>query len=195
MREVQSHSTGRTAGSIPATVAIWPSRPTAESTDLKSAKCGFESRLGYQFNMQLPDYIKPGAFVRLRNGKKAKIYEINETGSYPIHGAILLSDNTWYMREWHSEFFCESKKKSLIDIVGPWTNMPDCSELWSQLPPWINWVAMDENGSWAGYRNKPVKSGSCYNFESGYNDYCTIPKEYSPKYSGSWENSLTERPV
>ena len=145
--------------------------------------------------MQLPDYIKPGAFVRLRNGKKAKIYEINETGDYPIHGAILFSDNVWHMKEWHSEFFCVSHKETPIDIVGPWTNTPDCSELWTQLPPWINWVAMDENGSWAGYSNNPGKVDGFYHCQNGDDNYCTIPKEYAPKYSGSWENSLTERPV
>jgi len=146
----------------------------------------------------LPDYIKPGAFVKLRDGSKAHIYALDKGSHFPIHGAVFRPEHgSWVQESWTREGnyrLPQILKENGWDIISAWTDTPDCSKLWPLLPPWINWVAMDENGSWAGYRNKPGKVEGFYYCKSD-DDYCTIPKEYSPKYSGSWKDSLTERPI
>jgi len=84
-------------------------------------------------------------------------------------------------------------EKADYDIIGPWTDKLNCDKLWPLLPPWIKYLAMDDDSIWNGYSHKPKIGISVYHCtESGHN-YCSIPKEYSPIYSGDWKDSLVER--
>jgi len=67
----------------------------------------------------------------------------------------------------------------------------DWSALWSELPSWIGWVAMDANGTWSGYTIKPVVQRCC--FLSPSTEYA-IPAEFAPPAATDWKTSLTKRP-
>lgn len=67
---------------------------------------------------------------------------------------------------------------------------------WSALPAWFNWVAMDKDGSWFTFRDKPTADNGCWNNYDLNEDYIfiDIPPEYTPKFNGDWKDSLVERP-
>lgn len=141
--------------------------------------------------MSLPDYIFPGAFVRLRNGEKARIYATDGSKPCPIHGAIL-AEGEWHHRDWSpAGRYIESWSEHGRDIIGPWVDRPDCSKLWSILPPWIKWVAQDESGMWFGHSEEPQCHARVWmrGFAS------VIPAEYAPAFTGDWKDSLCERPT
>lgn len=142
----------------------------------------------------LPEYVKPGAFVKLRDGSKARIYATDGVDSSPIHGAVF-SCEYWRIQQWtgNLEALRGWTECQAGDIVGPWIDKPNCDKLWPLLPPWIKYLAMDDDSIWNGYSHKPKIGISVYHCtESGHN-YCSIPKEYAPIYSGGWKDSLVER--
>ncbi len=56
------------------------------------------------------------------------------------------------------------------------------------VPEWVNWIAMDEDGEWYGYKNKPDKKEhvwSIHNHNDNVAFYITTSKG-----SSNWENSL-----
>jgi hypothetical protein len=128
-------------------------------------------------NTNIPDYIKPGAFVRSRSGQKGRIYA-TDGGNHPIHAAVLLDDG-WNARVWTVE-----------DVIGPWIDEPDASELWPVLPPGIQWLAMDKDGTWYGYPTEPDLCDECWIRPS----VCWVPPEYFPKFTGDWKDSKIRRP-
>jgi len=139
----------------------------------------------------LPEYIKPNTFVKLRDGSKARIYATDGADPWTVHGAVLKESN-WIAIDWAGVEFKPAEKAD-YDIIGPWTDKLNCDKLWPLLPPWIKYLAMDDDSIWNGYSHKPKIGISVYHCtESGHN-YCSIPKEYSPIYSGDWKDSLVER--
>jgi len=141
----------------------------------------------------LPEYIKPGTFVKLRDGSKGEIYSIDNALPYPIHGRTLsnMRAATWT----NNLYIWASAEESQQDIIGPWIDKPDCSALWPLLPPWIKWLAVNDNNEWCGYHQEPRKnlSGGWLNTHSTIG-VCYVPKDYAPIYSGDWKDSLVERP-
>jgi len=68
----------------------------------------------------------------------------------------------------------------------------DWPALWQMLPPWIGWVAMDEDGEWFGFLTLPY---ACGEWVTKVNDgACIIPPAYAPPRADDWRLSLTERP-
>lgn len=65
---------------------------------------------------------------------------------------------------------------------------------WSVMPAWAKWVAMDEDGNWHYFEKKPEIGGYNIGGKEWVGDYHNFPREYWPKYSGDWRNSLVERP-
>jgi len=148
--------------------------------------------------MSLPEYIFPGAFVRLRDGTKARIYAVDGVGPNFIHGARLFGGDCWYHLTWSVEGRRFRGSTDQFDIIGPWVDKPDCSKLWPILSPWIKWVARDEGGEWFGYAEEPYRSGEVW--RRGYASFIPaeyasfIPAEYAPVFTGDWKDSLCERP-
>lgn len=143
--------------------------------------------------MNTTDYIKPGAFVRLRDGSKAEIYSTDNGGAYPVHGRVFNPDGTAHVVAW-----MPSGWESLLgeprpaDIIGPWVERPDYSKLWPLLPPWIKWLARDEDGALFGYTSKPDRMTTSWT-SGGL--YFIIPYDYRPEPIGDWKDSLQERPT
>lgn len=147
--------------------------------------------------MSSPDYIKPGAFVRLRDGSKAEIYSTDNGGSHPVHGRIFkLNGTPWVgICIWTANGRCVGDSYgALFDIIGPWVETSDYSKLWPILPPWIKWLARDANGELFGYLEKP-NLGSTWWCTSCAVRYTWIPHDYRPEPVGDWEDSLQERPT
>ena len=64
---------------------------------------------------------------------------------------------------------------------------------WSALPKWANWIAMDEDGDWYHYSDKPQIDKHPIWVCSEYNE--AIPKKYYPKnFTGDWKKSLFNVP-
>lgn len=74
-------------------------------------------------------------------------------------------------------------------VVAPF----DMDKLWSELPSWIQWVAMDETGDWLSYDKKPrIRDGIwCENSDIG----SIIPPEFAPPPAADWKTSLIQRPT
>ena len=139
----------------------------------------------------LPEYVKPGAFVKLRDGSKARIYATDGGPSpYNVHGAIWI-DNHWNQREW-ADCQYTTEPNHDRDIVGPWIDKPDCTKLWPLLPPWIKYLAQDYNRDWYATLDKPELKEKYWTACPG--KFIAIPKKYAPIYSGDWKDSLVERP-
>jgi hypothetical protein len=59
--------------------------------------------------------------------------------------------------------------------------------LWRDSPSWARYLAMDKDGSWFWYANKPTHVGTqWWPVEGDYRPYVTV---------GDWCDTLEERPV
>ena len=63
---------------------------------------------------------------------------------------------------------------------------------WSTTPPWINWIAMDEDGLWYLFDEEPTERVGYWDPEGSSSHQ--IPKSHYPKWSGDWKLSKTMRP-
>lgn len=141
----------------------------------------------------IPDYITPGAIVRLRGNRKARIYATDGSPKYPIHGAIL-DGSGWSIQLWtEAGHYYDSEPEHGRSIVGPWIDEPDASKLWPLLPPWIKWVAKDRNAIWFGYPDEPrlAKPEGIWVSET----VCWIAPDYAPTFTGDWTKSRIRRPT
>lgn len=146
--------------------------------------------------MNIPDYIKPGAFVCLRDGSKAEIYSTDNGGIYPVHGRIFKLNGTAWADSWTANSRCDGElRESPLDIIGPWVERPDYSKLWPILPPWIKWLARDADGELFGYTEKPNLGSTGWCGAYGSCNYIWIPHDYRPEPVGDWKDSLQERPT
>lgn len=141
----------------------------------------------------IPDYITPGAIVRLRDGSKARIYATDGGAPWNVHGA-LWTPSAWISADWADA--CYTTEEHELDIVGPWVDEPDAGKLWPLLPPWIKWVAVDKYPSacdgWHGYSEKPRRNDHCEIWDG--RDPIRIPPTCAPTFTGDWKDSLCERP-
>lgn len=66
--------------------------------------------------------IEVGKFYKTRDGRKVRIYAMDAGGNYPVHGAILDSDGTWFMENWYGEglFLKSHEEECHNDIVSEW---------------------------------------------------------------------------
>lgn len=57
---------------------------------------------------------------------------------------------------------------------------------WKDAPSWANWMAMDEDGQWFWFENKPVRDDGCWWQIGKYESACV--------YSYAWKESVEARP-
>lgn len=58
---------------------------------------------------------------------------------------------------------------------------------WKDAPEWAQWLAMDKNGDWYWYENKPILRNVTWKIDGGH------VKEAIPCIS-MWDKSLEQRP-
>ncbi len=123
------------------------------------------------------------------------MYAVDGGGKHPIHGAVWQpgDEPKWWQCEWEEAgdakpYGCTKP----YDLISEWVDRPVVD--WSKLAAWHRWVAVDEMGEWFSFGQKPTLGLAHWMIASGC-DYCPIPPQYSPTFSGDWKDSLVERPT
>lgn len=62
-------------------------------------------------------------------------------------------------------------------------NKPD----WKDAPEWARYMAMDEDGEWYWFENKPDCGGCAWHGDGGMLDYADVDGD-------SWKDSMEPRP-
>lgn len=134
--------------------------------------------------------IEVGKFYKTRNGRKARIYAVDGTDEYPIHGAILDRTDGWCIYVWRNDGGNLPSQPYHSDLISEWTDRPEVD--WSAMPKWAEWYAIDGNGipRWFNGRMPSIKDDIWVNYEL----WGVVPFEYAPKWSGDWKDSLVKRP-
>ena len=80
------------------------------------------------------------------------------------------------------------------NLIAPWTDPVPWD--WSTTPPWINWIAMWDDGEWFMFDKEPVLEAAHMGWiGSGAKSVSyAIPHSHAPKWSGDWKLSKTMRP-
>lgn len=149
--------------------------------------------------MSIPDYIKPGAFVKLFSGTKARIYATDGKAPSPIHGAYEREGGEWGEGTWsRCRRFLASGQPCGLDIAGPWIDKPEVD--WKNLPEWAEYAAVDAEGLWWWFQEKPLAVDVAGAWGSPMGRlYGQIPHEYAPFWKEintlDWRESLVERPA
>lgn len=154
--------------------------------------------------MSLPDYIKPGANVVLKDGTKARIYATDGAEGNTIHGAYFAPDLGWCLCRWNSNHLALLYPLFHGDghsIAGPWVEpRVDVTGFWEKMPAWMHWAAQDANGVWFLFAVEPelcpndgVWTGRnpCVR---GVLPHLQIPDSHVPPFTGDWKDSLIQRP-
>jgi hypothetical protein len=140
--------------------------------------------------------IEPGKCYRTRDGRKAVIYAVypnqNKEG---IHGGLYVDDEWCISFSWEKNGTC-SYEPSGNDLVAPWSDDSQVSIPWDKLPGFIKFIAMDEDGKWSGYLEKPdMVNNYWWPRQNPYPISINLISEHRPKgYTGDWKDSLFERP-
>lgn len=114
-----------------------------------------------------PDYIKKGAFVRLRNGKKAEV--VTTEGSEPDCVIILVIDEAkkWISRVESNGYWMDSDSPSPLDIIGPWIDPPKTRKI-MMYPALVKWS--DERYTISANLYETLEAA-----QKDYDDYCPCP--------------------
>lgn len=136
--------------------------------------------------------IQPGKFYKTRSGLRVRIYANDGGGNLPIHGAFEDGKDFWRLQNWHCNGgrVWDDGYEDELDIVSEW---PNFEFDWSGPPKWADrWVAKDGPGEWYCYAEKPSvePNAQVWRFAKGW----PIPKEFAPKFTGDWTDSLHENP-
>jgi hypothetical protein len=138
--------------------------------------------------------ITPGKFYKTRNGLRVRIYATDAGGERPIHGAYLEEPRRWKPDSWrkNGEWCFEGSTDLDPDIIGEWTTELQLN--WADIPPWLNYVAMDADKMVYGYDRKPAVKGEVWYYPDCVH-MALIPPPYCGPLDGiDWRDSLTVRP-
>jgi hypothetical protein len=127
-----------------------------------------------------------GKCYKTKNGEKAIVYAIYQhaDGNY-MHGAYKHEHNSvWTACTWDE---CGMTFISHSRLIEEWVDKPKIDR--NILPIWHKWVAMDQDGKWFSYTDKPTFH--TYGIWRG-NNSLKIPSEYYPKWEGTPKHSLIE---
>jgi hypothetical protein len=139
--------------------------------------------------------IQVGKFYRTRNGLKVRIYALDGCAPYVVHGAYQHKELGWIFTGWTDNGMYNSllddHPTSDLDIVSEWVDKPVFD--WSIQSPWFKYAAMDYDGQWFLFDNKPTR---VLDHWTGVGSTCVarIPLAYVPFFLGDWKDSLIQRP-
>ena len=131
--------------------------------------------------------------VMTRDGRSVRILAVDVKNEYPIIGTVVDSNGRENVCMWRENgVFDDYTASSGLDLVyAPVVKPSDIP--WRCLRPKIQWVAMDSDGEWFGYKSEPktlkkdwtLDSEEVYNLE-GVN-MPVIPVS-------CWQETLVKRP-
>lgn len=142
-------------------------------------------------NLIDPSLIKVGAVLKTKSGARVRILctdRKDHTKLWPIVGLLDVGGMEFYCL-WDVDGRGQDDEKRLVSI---WTEPVEWDR--STTPPWLNWLAMEEDGRWYFYTHEPSFTGWEWVPAEEDSDFIKIPKNYSPKWTGDWKESLTKRP-
>lgn len=140
--------------------------------------------------------LEIGKEYMTRDGFKVKVYDITNNENYPVIAGVT-KNNIVTPTSYTIDGVYVCGRSSSYDIIGEWQEPLDFD--WSCLPAWANkYIAMDSDGAWFAFSNKPEKSTMRFIWENTGKscEAILIPKDYIPKnFKGTWENSLFKNPT
>ena len=83
------------------------------------------------------------------------------------------------------------------DIVGPWEEEKKAPKVdWSKFPAHFRYLAMDDDGDWYGYYQRPILLNDKFIApdETAYDTHFEIYGLDEPDFEGDWKDSLCVRP-
>lgn len=124
---------------------------------------------------------------KTRGGRKAIVAAENDSACEHMRmvGWIESFAYSWSKTGRHRDV-----SESMLDLIAPWTDPVPWD--WSTTPPWINWIAMDEDGLWYLFDEEPTERVGYWDPEGSSNHQ--IPSSHHPKWNGDWKLSKTMRP-
>lgn len=134
---------------------------------------------------------KPGDVWVTRAGGRMRVYATDGSIEYPIHGAYE-TPKGWISSTWTADGrYLDFKDESGYDLIRKYDWRAELAPIWAVLKPEYRWVAMDENGGWYAYIEKPNQMPFQWRAVS-----------HGPPLSGfllptpdcDWTETLTERP-
>jgi hypothetical protein len=150
----------------------------------------------YRVKPDAPTF-EAGKKYRTRDGKKACVYTANGLDEmFPVVGALEVSSGT--PRQWRENgAYHNGGGYSPLDLIAPWTDEPQPYDNWDKVPAWANWQAIDDCGFWRWFEQEPEKITPTHYFSvtgrMGGISSGTYPAPTN--YTGTWEQSLQERPI
>jgi len=130
--------------------------------------------------------IEKGKFYKSRDGRK---YEILETDAIDMPIVAYRCDDGHILSLHRNGSVFDDKSLSIFDLIAEWTDPVEIP--WSDYPTWCKLVAMDKDGRWFGYSDKPTQSCAIWSGDA----VVKIHPDYYPKnFTGDWTESLFERP-
>ena len=133
---------------------------------------------------------KKGKEYTLRNGMRYRCYATEAGGEYTVHGAYLES-GIWRICNHTSEGrFSPQLNDTAFDIISEWIDKPVVD--WPKMPAWSVAVSSDEGGPWYWYDARPSEQADYWKNEGAMSGI--IPDKFAPTFTGSWRDSLVERP-
>lgn len=130
-------------------------------------------------------------YWKTRSGHKAVVWDTKLPTDYYRVGYIIGKNE---VISWRSCGRSGPNVSSNFDLLTPW--LDDLEFDASCLPKWATHIAMNPNGSWRWYNEKPVTVAGTLDDNKGVwmsTDvlFGAIPIEFTPKnLAGNWEDSL-----
>ena len=140
--------------------------------------------------------IQVGKFYKTRDESKIRIYALDGVFPFSIHGAYETIGEQWNSTNWLGDGgYLLDNDKSHLDIVSEWIDKPVFD--WSIQSPWFKYAAMDEDGKWFLYEDRPMCRSIAWVSIPTLSKVCAvsaIPTAYAPTFNGDWKDSLIQRP-
>jgi hypothetical protein len=138
--------------------------------------------------------INPGEVWLTRNGEKARIYAIDGRGKRPIHGALLdREDDAVIAWTAAGQYWLKPGTESDHDLIKKCDWRKELKPIWAVLKPEYQWIAMDEEGFWYVYIDKPRLE-----LDKGYwkaaSEFEGLDEISMPTPACRWYETLTGRP-
>lgn len=129
--------------------------------------------------------------------RKVRIIFDDARGDQPIVGLIYFSNDDY---EYAMNYGRDGSCKFSLPIIGKWEKEKPINPKWDIIPPWFNWVAIDEDGTEWAYIYEPILDDDSWVPEGLFLDKdplevsLRIPFEYSSDWKGDWKKSKVKRP-
>jgi hypothetical protein len=135
--------------------------------------------------------LEAGKFYRTRGGRKVQCLTTARRGNDPFPVVSLSCDHgELWSHKLNGEY--ERQSGSKLDLISEWVDAPEVD--WSLFSPWVVAVMMGNSGVWYEWTSDPKISTRDFNGFEDMSDARRIPPQYSPKWTGPWQQSLVVRP-